>query len=178
VCVCVCGCVLSIAFQIRIFRTALEIYGDELRYAAMDAKHPNRWLANVAKYIDAEETGRLDELRVKKLKIEYKCVMKVKEVLNQMNIIENEDDLDDNDLILLPRSQNTLYNSILAGVVMWKRPPHNHCDRCASEQKARLRIMELTAALYGDQGVLITAVIKRPSVRQAVQLLREPSCNS
>ena len=39
------------AFQIRIFRIALEIYGDELRYAAMDAKHPNRWLANVAKYI-------------------------------------------------------------------------------------------------------------------------------
>ena len=41
----------SIAFQIRIFRAALDIYGDELRYAAMDAIHPNRWLANLAKYI-------------------------------------------------------------------------------------------------------------------------------
>ena len=38
-------------------------------------------------FVDAEETGRLDELRVKKLKIESKCVMQVKEVLNQMNLV-------------------------------------------------------------------------------------------
>jgi hypothetical protein len=49
--------------------------------------------------------------------------------------------------VLKPRCQQFLYGRVLAGVRMWHRPPHNHCDRCAQHDKACARFKELTTAL-------------------------------
>ena len=49
--------------------------------------------------------------------------------------------------VLIPRCQRFLYDGVLAGLRMWHRPPHNHCERCAKYEKANARVKELTAAL-------------------------------
>ena len=50
-------------------------------------------------------------------------------------------------LCLFPRSQKTFYGTILAGMRLWKRPPHNHCERCQKYTKTRERIAVLEAVL-------------------------------
>lgn len=52
--------------------------------------------------------------------------------------------------LLKPRSQRFLYGGVLAGLRMWHRPPHNHCDRCALYEKTSARILELTTSLLSN----------------------------
>ena len=49
--------------------------------------------------------------------------------------------------MLVPRSKRTLYDTILDKMRLWKRPPHDHCERCESYTKTRLRLVALSAAL-------------------------------
>ena len=63
---------------------------------------------------------------------------------------EMEQDEDDNHAdvrTLCPRTSRFLYQTLLKGMRLWHRPPHNHCERCASYDKTAARIAELTAAL-------------------------------
>jgi hypothetical protein len=52
--------------------------------------------------------------------------------------------------VLKPRCQRFLYGSVLAGLRMWHRPPHNHCERCAKYEKTSARVKELTTALLSE----------------------------
>jgi hypothetical protein len=54
--------------------------------------------------------------------------------------------------VVYPRSMKTLYGVQLAGVRMWKRPPDNHCERCARYTVTKARIIELTTALTTKEG--------------------------
>ena len=56
------------------------------------------------------------------------------------------DDID-NQLLLRPRSYRFFYRTLLRGVRLWQRPPHNHCERCAAYEKCIKRISDLSAAL-------------------------------
>ena len=57
----------------------------------------------------------------------------------------DEDDMDQR--VLVPRSTKFFYKTICKGMRLWKRPPHNHCDRCAQYVKAQARVTELQAAV-------------------------------
>lgn len=72
----------------------------------------------------------------------------------------DEDDLDDQEeddydeaeghvFIIYPRTQRTFYNTLLKGMLLWKRPPHDHCSRCDDFDTNVHRISELTSALNG-----------------------------
>ena len=50
-------------------------------------------------------------------------------------------------ITLQPRAKGTFYKSILNDLKCWKRPPHDHCDRCTEYQVSNDRITELTIAL-------------------------------
>jgi hypothetical protein len=48
--------------------------------------------------------------------------------------------------VLYPRSQRTLYKSIMVGERLWQRPPDNYCARCADLVSMADRMAELTRA--------------------------------
>jgi hypothetical protein len=54
---------------------------------------------------------------------------------------------DDDKMLLKPRSCKCFYNRILRGLRLWRRPPHNHCERCGLYTATQARIMELNQAL-------------------------------
>jgi len=56
------------------------------------------------------------------------------------------------DLVLYPRSARKLYRGLLAGERLWKRPPHDHCSRCAQHVELTERVKALTAALLSVAG--------------------------
>lgn len=67
---------------------------------------------------------------------------------------ESEDEIEDESettpaavFMLHPRTIKTFYKGILKDTPCWKRPPENHCDRCAEFAFTHGRIMELTAAM-------------------------------
>ena len=53
----------------------------------------------------------------------------------------------DHKYMLYPRSKRTFYDTLLAGMRLWKRPPHDHCSRCAEAETTSHRISKLTCAL-------------------------------
>ena len=53
--------------------------------------------------------------------------------------------------VLSPRSKSTFFRVILAKQRLWRRPPDDHCDRCAKEATVRARLQELTVATTASQ---------------------------
>ena len=54
--------------------------------------------------------------------------------------------------MLNPRSRPFFYNKILENGRFWRRPPHNHCERCAKYLKKSARLLELGPALLSQPG--------------------------
>jgi hypothetical protein len=51
---------------------------------------------------------------------------------------------------LYPRSYDTFYGNVLKSMRLWKRPPHDNCERCEDYTTTYARRTELTAALGAD----------------------------
>jgi phage pi2 protein 07 len=170
--------------QKEIIRTALGVYGDNLRDQATSKAPKNTWLQNVATYLHAEAEGELHKLHVKDIRpndIEdiaaalndddipdvygHKDPAQPDDGSAQRDSAQGEkdgdeghpgwedtveemiEDNDDDDYRLKPRTSRFFYKRLLAGMRLWKRPPHNSCDRCAQFFKSRDRALELRPAL-------------------------------
>jgi hypothetical protein len=57
---------------------------------------------------------------------------------------------DDDPYLLTPRSADFFYKRLLNDMRLWRRPPHNHCDRCAQYTIAKSTVRDLTHALLVD----------------------------
>jgi hypothetical protein len=166
----------SAAAQVTIIEGALLIYGDELRAAA--ATRANVWLRNVDKYLAAERTATIQDLRVQDIRpFHQTSVEAIQRALDAPNETyghldplpapdgevneEKHDDADADDevdtaqadddpndpYVLTPRSSVFFYKRLLGGMRLWKRPPHNHCTRCAEFVTTRDTLCNLTVAL-------------------------------
>ena len=134
----------------------------------------DRWLQNVGKYLAAvaeEETENLqlpesqfalDSIDFDQVLAELMTIQAVEmavdhEELEDIPPAGDEDGVDpmaadmksdvDERLLLYPRSYRFFYGKLLEPLRLWKRPPHNHCARCAEYEKKSGRLAELTTAL-------------------------------
>ena len=162
--------------QIAIIKIALDHYGDDLRMKAQSDAVRNVWLCNVDKYLSAVKEGRVNDLRLPKLKnegpVDFNTVLaEVLKVTSDQQVevqqdgrddqsIDDEGSIDDSwiegeendDLVLTPRSYRIFYNTLLHDMRLWKRPPHNHCERCAEFETAKNRLTELQTAILSLPG--------------------------
>jgi hypothetical protein len=51
---------------------------------------------------------------------------------------------------IFPRTRSTFYRTLLKGMSIRARPPHDYCDRCAKAELGNKRASELQKALYGN----------------------------
>jgi hypothetical protein len=157
----------SVAGQFSIIKLALEVPGDTLRQAA--EKPSNRWEHNVAVYLEAVASDKLDEVRVRELRVDAGVSVTILAALepeapiqadqelqkpNQVDVAveeEEEDKLTSRDHLdgrwLVPRSQQTFYGTILGKTRLWQRPPDDNCKRCNDFETNSDRIRVLTTAL-------------------------------
>jgi hypothetical protein len=162
----------SVEAQMDIIKRAMDVYGADLEEAAGTRK--NVWLRNVDKYLVAERTGTLFKLRVKDLRPSANYLDVIEQALNtEHDTFDYQDpaaepsegkhdcdkdettlpDQDDDDTcphVLTPRSESFFYKRALGGLRLWKRPPHNHCDRCGQHATASDTVKRLTVALLSD----------------------------
>jgi hypothetical protein len=143
------------------------VSGDTLRQAA--EKPSNRWEHNVAVYLEAVARDKLDEVRVRELRVDAGVSVTILAALepeapiqadqelqepNQVDVAveeEEEDKLTSRDHLdgrwLVPRSQQTFYGTILGKTRLWQRPPDDNCKRCNDFETNSDRIRVLTTAL-------------------------------
>ena len=58
-------------------------------------------------------------------------------------VIDDATHLDQRTHQLVPCSQPFLYRNLCCDLALWKRPPHDHCDRCQSYLTTNARVAEL-----------------------------------
>ena len=121
---------------------------------------------NPTRVVGAKTSGMLDCIQIKPMLCDT-MMRDTKEQREDVNLLEAENGEDDDDdeedkevlekmsdegkkqivITLCPRAKGTFYNSILKGLKLWKRPLHDHCNRCANYSVVNDRITELTVAL-------------------------------
>ena len=165
----------TVEAQVDIIKIALDRFGDELRAKARSQS--NVWLRNVSGYVDALANGCVHELKIargksqEEVKLNFDDVLaEVLEISNRQrnevgnmdgealhDIIEDDDSAfmmhsSDDHLTLRPRSYTYFYGKVLKGERLWKRPPHDHCERCARYTIASNRLTTLQVALLSVAG--------------------------
>jgi hypothetical protein len=160
----------SPAHQKKIIKLALEENREQLEEESRSPK--TSWMKNVRLYLDAETNNTLDTLRVRKGLVQYEAPeQRLPDALNDLDWFEgnaerlaedvlgpaasapeNEQDEifspDKNAAELVPRTMSFFYKSLLKGLRLWQRPPHNHCDRCEEYTTAQTRHKELSEELF------------------------------
>ena len=176
----------------EIIKIALDLFGDDLRDKARETNVRDKWLQNVATYLDAVDLQVQDDLTVpmpdsegtldydqvltemEGIMLSQKAVdhdqmlaekggslppvgLEVEEEqsadVQQEQMEDEEDEVFDNhngELLLYPRSYKFFYKRLLRSARLWKRPPHNHCSRCAEYTQHVARIQELQGSLLCD----------------------------
>jgi hypothetical protein len=188
----------SVPGQYQIIVEALTLFGDVLRQAAENPK--NRWERNVRTYIEAVQDDALDEVQVKDNRTDgpLDIASVLKEMDSREGKMDGDQepwvcgsdglegeagaDKDEEEeyepseeptggRVLYPRCKKFFYGSCLAGMRLWHRPPHNHCERCAAYEKAGHRITELNKALLSSSAdaehAAHKAIIERAGGTQA-----------
>ena len=165
----------TISAQLDIIKIAIDLFGDELRQKAKAVDVRDKWLLNVSKYLDALHEEETEYMKLPTSKnegpVDYNQVLaevleiqktedadmeRGNELDNQLEEEEEEEDYncsdDDERLLLHPRSYRFFYGKLLRSMRLWKRPPHNHCERCAEYEQKANRVNELTVALVSTSG--------------------------
>ena len=73
---------------------------------------------------------------------------------------ENEKEKENKEGVLCPRTKRTFYKVLLKGSKLWKRPPHEHCKRCADYTTTVEQIKELTYALCDTYNVKTAMIVE------------------
>jgi hypothetical protein len=145
VCVCVCVCVRSCVQRCALIVTSLA----DAKGNPNDARVSVHLLSGQHKVFSQEQAAEL----VAQVDDEPESTDDAPVQFDTSAVTEELDEPEGADKwVLYPRSHKTFYRVILAGVRMWKRPPDNHCDRCAKYTVTNARIIELTTALAARQG--------------------------
>ena len=165
----------TVEAQVDIIKIALDRFGDELRAKARSQS--NVWLRNVSVYVDALENGCVHELKIARGKSQEEVQLNFDDLLAEVleissrernevasmdgeeldDIIEDDDPAlmvhtSEDHLTLRPRSYKYFYGQVLKGERLWKRPPHDHCERCAKYTIASDRLTNLQVALLSVPG--------------------------
>jgi hypothetical protein len=183
----------SVAGQIDIITAALKEHPDLRKAASVDAPG-NQWLRNVKKYLNAVQEDAVDTLTIPVLRAERTvndaqlAELVGRQLDGEGDRVERLDgeekgieegkgevvDIEDGEgeeRVLHPRTYTTFYKTILRGVRLWKRPPHDACSRCDDFEKLSNRFKELNLALLSKPDDLehdaCMALITRAGGRQA-----------
>ena len=153
--------------QLDIIRRALREYGDKLSGRARETCVKGRWLYNIRNYLRAVDKGEVHLLQIplltKEKRLNYNTLLQETIEINKDQASETSDDFIlpdsgeppeeiDDEIVppqyrIVPASYKYYYGKLLECMRLWRRPPDNHCTRCAEFHQVADRITELRTAL-------------------------------